>query len=122
MQKPEYLNKLFSEIICCLSTSSKHIVDSCVLLRCGGHSCKKCAAQAKTKVKCNHCGKEHDGMNAVEIKTTIDLLIQSNYTEVFGHLTGVFNTKQQTMSEYHATILGFNCILLIFSRFDSKLI
>ncbi len=102
--KEDYFDKLTSEIICCLSTNS-HIIEDCVLLKCGGHSCRKCtsATEPTSTVKCNHCSNEYElnkdfENNCVDIKSTMNLLISSNYAEIFESLTKRFKNKQERIS------------------------
>jgi hypothetical protein len=101
----EYLKKLFSEIRCCLSTD-EHIIEDCVLLRCGGHACKKCATEERTEpyVQCLKCSGKHQLNTEFEkttysIKPTIDLLIMSNYAEIFENLTQRFNSTKSRISK-----------------------
>ena len=101
----DYLSKLASEVICCLSTD-KHIVKDCVIVKCGGRACKMCtlATQAKPMAKCSHCSTEHElnidfEMGCTCIGQTINMLIQSNYTQLSKLLTNRFKRKQSDLSE-----------------------
>jgi hypothetical protein len=97
--------KLEAEILCCLS-DDKHIIQNGVLLKCRGHACHKCAVrnEVNAQVKCNHCLEEHrldeEFQNSViDIKSTIELLIQSNCSRLTEMFTKRFQNKQRIIGE-----------------------
>ncbi len=84
----DYLDQLYSTITCCLS-DDKHLAKDAVLLKCGANACAKCAKFSSTV--CSNCKLQHNSSNdsssvRIDIKSTIDLLIKSNYSKVIQHL------------------------------------
>jgi hypothetical protein len=85
---------LFGIIICCLS-EDQHLIRDAVLLKCGGNACAKCSTLSL--VTCNHCKSKHNGESDLVIhnmKTAIDLLIQSNYSKIMKSFAKQYNGQQ----------------------------
>jgi hypothetical protein len=113
-----YWSKLEEEITCCLNPE-RHIIADGVYLACGGKACKQCTASALVeKVQCGHCSNIHElnkqfASKTRSIQSTINLLIQSNYAEIFEMLSKRHSanvsasSKRDSSAFYKCTFIQF---------------
>ncbi len=107
-----HFKKLYVTIVCCLSEDS-HLIRDAVLLKCGGHACAKCSHTLSTCKHCHACHNTKKESNPINMKSTIELLIESNYSAIIQHLKTQYLNKKHELTRGRAIVVALVVRLLI---------